>query len=73
MVRNLVGTVLDVGTGRFPPSRIDDILTTGDRSIAGPTARAHGLFLRRVVYDDHGGPAHVPWPGLDPSGEEAIG
>ncbi len=65
MVRNLVGTVLDVGAGRFPPERVDDVLRTGDRAAAGPTARAHGLFLRRVEYDDHDGPADVPWPGLD--------
>jgi tRNA pseudouridine38-40 synthase len=52
MVRNLVGTILEVGRGRFDPGRIDDVLTTGDRTRAGPTAAARGLFLWRVRYDD---------------------
>jgi tRNA pseudouridine38-40 synthase len=50
MVRNLVGTLLDVGRGRFDPGRIERILAAGDRSLAGPTAAARGLVLWRVVY-----------------------
>ena len=50
MVRNLVGTLLEVARGRVPPDRIDRILTTGDRSLAGATAPGHGLCLQNVTY-----------------------
>jgi tRNA pseudouridine38-40 synthase len=50
MVRNLVGTLLEVGTGRFPPRRIRQILEEGDRTLAGPTAAARGLVLWKIVY-----------------------
>jgi len=50
MVRNLVGTLLEVGRGRFEPARVERILAEGDRSLAGPTAAARGLVLWRVVY-----------------------
>ena len=52
MVRNLVGTLLDVGRGRFAPERITEVLESGDRARAGPTAPAAGLFLERVVYEN---------------------
>jgi tRNA pseudouridine38-40 synthase len=50
MVRNLVGTFLEVGRGRIPPARVDEILTARDRSLAGPTAPARGLCLMEVLY-----------------------
>mgnify|MGYP001765355213 CR=1 FL=1 len=50
MVRNLVGTLLEIARGRFPPSRIDEVLAARDRRLAGPTAPAHGLRLERVEY-----------------------
>jgi tRNA pseudouridine38-40 synthase len=50
MVRNIVGTLVDVGRGRIPPSCIPDILAARDRSRAGTTAPAHGLFLVAVRY-----------------------
>jgi tRNA pseudouridine38-40 synthase len=50
MVRNIVGTVLDVAAGRFGGDRIDAILARGDRALAGPTAPPHGLTLERVDY-----------------------
>jgi tRNA pseudouridine38-40 synthase len=52
MVRNLVGTLLAVGRGRIGPERITEVLVTGDRRLAGPTAPASGLCLERVVYDE---------------------
>jgi len=52
MVRNLVGTLLDVGRGRFAPEQIARVLASGDRTLAGPTAPAAGLFLEQVVYDN---------------------
>ncbi len=51
MVRNLAGTLLEIGRGRFGPDRVDRVLETGDRRLAGPTAPAHGLTLWRVHYN----------------------
>lgn len=50
MVRNLVGTFVEVGTGRISPNNISDVLASCDRSAAGPTAPASGLFLVEVEY-----------------------
>ena len=50
MVRNLVGTMLDVGRGRLNASAIPGILAARSRSAAGPTAQARGLFLHSVEY-----------------------
>jgi tRNA pseudouridine38-40 synthase len=52
MVRNLVGTMLDVGRGRTASSEIPAILTARARAAAGPTAPAQGLFLRSVEYPE---------------------
>lgn len=51
MVRNIVGTVLEVGQGRRRASEIAAILAACDRSAAGPTAPARGLFLKEVLYE----------------------
>jgi tRNA pseudouridine38-40 synthase len=53
MVRNLVGTMLDVGRGRIQPEVIPSILAARSRAAAGPTAPARGLFLHSVEYDEH--------------------
>jgi tRNA pseudouridine38-40 synthase len=50
MVRNIVGTLVEVGVGRWQPSQVTEILASRDRTQAGPTAPAHGLFLVRVIY-----------------------
>ncbi len=50
MVRNIVGTAVDAGKGKHPPGRVGEILLARDRSAAGVTAPAHGLFLWRVEY-----------------------
>ena len=50
MVRNLVGTMLDVGRGHLELSEIPAILAARSRSAAGPTAPARGLFLHSVEY-----------------------
>lgn len=52
MVRNLVGTLLDVGRGSIPIEDLLGILEAHDRSAAGPTAPARGLFLHSVEYDE---------------------
>ena len=49
-VRNFVGTLKLVGEGRLTPADIKRILEAKDRSAAGPTAPASGLYLARVEY-----------------------
>ena len=50
MVRIIVGTLLDVANGKIDPKDIPAITQSRDRSRAGPTAPAHGLYLNRVIY-----------------------
>ena len=50
MVRNLVGTMLEVGRGFLQVEDIPAILAARSRSAAGPTAPARGLFLHSVEY-----------------------
>jgi tRNA pseudouridine38-40 synthase len=52
MVRNLVGTMLDVGRGYRRIDEIPFILAARSRAVAGPTAPARGLFLQSVEYDE---------------------
>lgn len=52
MVRNLVGTMLDVGRGHLELSQLPSILAACSRAAAGPTAPALGLFLHSVEYDE---------------------
>ena len=52
MVRTLVGTMLDAGRGALALDEIPGILAARDRSAAGPTAPARGLFLHSVEYDE---------------------
>lgn len=49
-VRNFVGTLKLVGEGRLTPADVKRILEAKDRSAAGPTAPASGLYLARVEY-----------------------
>ena len=50
MVRNIVGTLVDVGLGKIPPADVKVILESKNRGNASPTAPAHGLFLMEVKY-----------------------
>jgi tRNA pseudouridine38-40 synthase len=50
MVRNMVGTLVEVGLGRREPSDIKKILLAKDRRLAGKTAPAQGLCLIKVTY-----------------------
>jgi len=52
MVRNLVGTFVDVGRGRTMSDDIPSIIAARSRSASGPTAPPQGLFLMHVEYDD---------------------
>ncbi len=50
MVRNLVGTFIEVGRGRMAATEMRRILEGRNRALAGPTAAASGLCLMRVLY-----------------------
>ncbi|HBO83571.1 MAG: tRNA pseudouridine(38-40) synthase TruA [Nitrospirae bacterium GWC2_42_7] len=50
MVRNIVGTLVEIGKGKIPPEKMKDILAAYDRKLAGPTASAKGLFLEKITY-----------------------
>ena len=50
MVRNLVGTFVEVGRGRMSPAAVAGVLAARSRTAAGPTAPPQGLFLAEVVY-----------------------
>jgi tRNA pseudouridine38-40 synthase len=50
MVRAIVGTLVEVGLGKRTPASVKDILHARDRSSAGKTAPAYGLYLMRVDY-----------------------
>ncbi len=50
MVRIMAGTLLYVSDGKITPDDIPDIISSADRSRAGKTAAAHGLYLKRVYY-----------------------
>jgi tRNA pseudouridine38-40 synthase len=50
MVRALVGTLVEVGRGKIDSRELQKILESKDRKVAGPTAPAHGLFLKEVKY-----------------------
>jgi tRNA pseudouridine38-40 synthase len=50
MVRFLVGTMLDMGTGRRPLADLPRLLGAPNNSEVSPPAAAHALFLDRVTY-----------------------
>jgi len=50
MVRNIIGTLVEVGRGKREPEEMKKIIDSRDRKIAGATAPAHGLFLMEVIY-----------------------
>lgn len=50
MVRNIVGTLVEIGKGKQEPGWIQQLIDQKDRNLAGPTAPAHALFLLKVDY-----------------------
>jgi tRNA pseudouridine38-40 synthase len=52
MVRNIVGTLTDIGRGVIAPEAIPKILAARDRTAAGPTAPPQGLYLVSVEYPE---------------------
>lgn len=55
MVRNIVGSLIEVGQGRQPVEWIKWLLEQRDRTLAAPTAKAEGLYLVDVTYPEHFG------------------
>lgn len=54
MVRNIVGSLVEVGRGAQPVSWMADLLAARDRTRSGPTAPPQGLTLVRVLYGEAG-------------------
>jgi tRNA pseudouridine38-40 synthase len=52
MVRSLVGTMVQVGQGKAPSAKLAELLASGARHLAGPTAPPQGLYLVEVVYGE---------------------
>ncbi|MFC1659369.1 tRNA pseudouridine(38-40) synthase TruA [Pseudomonadota bacterium] len=50
MVRNIVGTLIEVGSGKIYPKEIKNILEGKNRCLAGQTAPAEGLYFMKVIY-----------------------
>lgn len=61
MVRIMVGTLVDIGTGRLPRGRAGEALASRDRRLSGQTAPPEGLVLARIDLDLPG-EAGEPWP-----------
>jgi tRNA pseudouridine38-40 synthase len=53
MVRFLVGTMLDIATGRRPLGDLHILLTAGSNEGVSPPAPPHALCLERVTYPSH--------------------
>ncbi len=53
MVRNIVGTLVKVGTGDWEPDRVEQILDLKNRKLAAATAPAFGLYLHRVYFEQN--------------------
>jgi len=51
MVRNIIGCLVYVGKGKYPPQWLLQVLASGDRSQAAPTFAPDGLYLRHITYD----------------------
>lgn len=63
MVRNIVGSILEVGRGDKPVSWIAELLASQDRNKSGVTAPAAGLYLHRVYYPES---FNLPKPSFNP-------
>lgn len=54
MVRCIAGSLALVGQGKRPVEWLEDVIRSGDRALAGPTAPPHGLFLLSAVHTRNG-------------------
>jgi tRNA pseudouridine38-40 synthase len=67
MVRNIVGMLWHVGSGRSDPASTPDLLAARDRTLAPVAAPPHGLYLTEVRY-----PAHFDLPQADEQDERLL-
>jgi tRNA pseudouridine38-40 synthase len=65
MVRNIVGTLVQIGKGKAPVSFAGEALAAKDRQAAGMTAPPQGLFLVGVEYDGNDDPARRKSVAMD--------
>lgn len=64
MVRTIAGTLIEAGRGKLGPADVERALASGERTAAGPTAPACGLYLLRVRYPE----SIFPGPDRGPRG-----
>lgn len=71
MVRNIAGTLLEVGEGTRPVEWVAEVLAARDRTVSGPTAPASGLYFAAVRYPERFGvpPVRVPGAPAAPGGD----
>ncbi|HBI01136.1 MAG TPA: tRNA pseudouridine(38-40) synthase TruA, partial [Flavobacterium sp.] len=50
MVRAIVGTMINIGQGKIEPEQLRNIIESKNRSQAGFSAPAHGLYLTQILY-----------------------
>jgi tRNA pseudouridine38-40 synthase len=55
MVRNIVGSLVYIGKGKYPPEWVLEVLQSRERRLAAPTFSPDGLYLRRIDYDEKWG------------------
>jgi tRNA pseudouridine38-40 synthase len=52
MVRAIVGTLLEVGSGKITIAEFHDIIKSKNRGAAGTSVPAHGLYLTKIIYPE---------------------
>jgi len=55
MVRNIVGCLIYVGKGKYPPEWLAEVVSSRNRSLAAPTFAPDGLYLQRIKYEEKWG------------------
>lgn len=55
MIRNIMGCLLAIGQGRYPPDWLADVVAARNRKVAAPTFSPDGLYFLGPVYEDHHG------------------
>ncbi|MGC2165036.1 MAG: tRNA pseudouridine(38-40) synthase TruA [Gallionella sp.] len=63
MVRNIVGCLVYVGKGKYPPEWLAEVVAGRDRSLAAPTFAPDGLYLRHINYESKWSLPQLDIPG----------